>query len=45
MFPSLMMLGLEANRVIALRLMKLMLGGKAARREANLMISEKWPRL
>ena len=41
MFPSLMMLGLEANRVIALRLMKLMLGGKAARREASLMISEK----
>jgi len=41
MFPSLMRLGLEANRVIALRLMKLMLGGKAARREANLMISEK----
>jgi hypothetical protein len=41
MFPSLMMLSLEANRVVALRLLKLMRGGKAARREANLMISEK----
>jgi len=41
MFKSLMMLALEANQVIALRVMKLMLGGKRARREANLMVSEK----
>ena len=41
MFNSLMMLALEANQVIALRVMKLMLGGKRARREANLMVSEK----
>ena len=36
-----MMLGFEANRVIGLRLMKLMLGGKGARREARLMVREK----
>jgi hypothetical protein len=36
-----MMLGLESSRVIALRYMKLMLGGRKARREAELMISEK----
>jgi hypothetical protein len=41
MFKSLMMLGLEANQVIALRVMKLMRGGKRARREANLMVREK----
>ncbi|WP_349645038.1 hypothetical protein [Bradyrhizobium sp. Leo121] len=34
-------LAVEANHVIALRLMKLMLGGSGARREAERMISEK----
>jgi hypothetical protein len=38
---SLMMLALEANRVIALRFMKLLQGGKKARREARLMVNEK----
>jgi hypothetical protein len=38
---NLMMLAVEANRVIALRTMKLMRGGRAARREAQLMVSEK----
>lgn len=41
MFPSWMMLSLEANRVVGLRLMRLMLGGRKARREAKLMITEK----
>ena len=41
MFHSLTMLAIDANRVIGLRLMKLMLGGRGARREAQLMISEK----
>jgi hypothetical protein len=41
MFNSLMMLAAEANGVIALRMMKLMLGGRRARREAKLMVSEK----
>jgi hypothetical protein len=41
MLNSLMMLAIEANGVIALRMMKLMLGGKRARREAELMVSEK----
>ena len=41
MFNSLMLLAAEANGVIALRMMKLMRGGKSARREANLMVSEK----
>ncbi len=36
-----MMLGMEANRVVGLRTMKLMLGGKSARREAKLMVAEK----
>ena len=31
----------EASGVIALRVMKLMRGGRSARREANLMVSEK----
>ena len=35
------MLGMEANRVVGLRMMKLMLGGKRARREARLMVAEK----
>ena len=41
MFSSLMLLAAEANGVVALRMMKLMRGGKSARREANLMVSEK----
>jgi len=41
MFHPWMMLGIEANRVIGLRLMKLMLGGRNARREAKLMVAEK----
>lgn len=36
-----MMLGIEANRVVGLRMMRLMLGGKRARREAKLMVAEK----
>jgi hypothetical protein len=36
-----MMLAVEAHSVIALRLVKLMGGGRAARREASLMVSEK----
>lgn len=36
-----MMLALESNRVIALRCMKLMQGDRKARREAELMVSEK----
>jgi hypothetical protein len=36
-----MMLALEANHVIGLRLMKLMRGGRRARRESQLMINEK----
>lgn len=35
------MLGIEANRVIGLRVMRLMLGGRGARREAKLMVREK----
>ena len=38
---NLMMLTVEANRVIALRMMKLMRGGRSARREAKLMVTEK----
>ena len=41
MVNSLMLLAVEANRVIALRMMKLMRGGGSARREAKLMVSEK----
>lgn len=37
----LMLLAAEANTVIALRMMKLMRGGRNARREAKLMVSEK----
>jgi hypothetical protein len=40
-FNSLMMLAFEANGVVALRMMKLMKGGRRARREAKLMVSEK----
>ena len=35
------MLAIDANRVIGLRVIKLMLGGRGARREAELMVSEK----
>ena len=38
---NLMKLAAEANRVIALRTMKLMRGERSARREAKLMVSEK----
>ena len=41
MVNSLMLLAVEANQVIALRMMKLMRGGRPARREAELMVSEK----
>jgi hypothetical protein len=41
MFNSLMILAVEANGVVALRMMKLMRGGRSARREAKLMVSEK----
>ena len=41
MFNPLMLLAAEASGVIALRMMKLMLGGRSARREANSMVSEK----
>ena len=40
-FTPLMKLAVEANGVIALRMMKLMLGGRSARREAKLMVNEK----
>jgi hypothetical protein len=36
-----MMLAIEANGVVALRVMKLARGGRRARREAKLMVSEK----
>ena len=41
MFNPLILLAAEASGVITLRMMKLMLGGRSARREANLMVSEK----
>jgi hypothetical protein len=41
MFNSLMMLAVEANGVVALRMMRLMRGGRSARREAKLMVNEK----
>jgi hypothetical protein len=41
MVNSLMLLAVETNGVIALRMMKLMRGGRSARREAQLMVSEK----
>lgn len=41
MFTSLMKLAVEANSVIALRMMKLMRGDRNARREAELMVNEK----
>jgi hypothetical protein len=41
MFNSLMMLAIEANGVVAQRMMKLIRGGRRARREGKLMVSEK----
>ena len=41
MLNPLMLLAVEASGVIALRTMKMMRGGRSARREANLMVSEK----
>ena len=41
MYNSLMLLAVEANGVVALRMMKLMRGGRSARCEAKLMVSEK----
>src|ERR1700745_2730075 len=41
MFHALLMLAVEANGVVALRMMKLMRGGRRARREAELMVSER----
>jgi hypothetical protein len=41
MVNPLLLLAVEANGVIALRIMKLMGGGRSARREAELMVSEK----
>jgi uncharacterized lipoprotein NlpE involved in copper resistance len=41
MINSLVMLAVEANGVVALRMMKLMRGGRSARREAKLMVREK----
>jgi hypothetical protein len=38
---QLMMLAVEANQVVGLRTLKLMRGGKSARREARLMVEEK----
>jgi hypothetical protein len=40
-FTSLMKLAVEANGVVGLRMIKLMRGGRSARREAELMVSEK----
>jgi hypothetical protein len=41
MFGSLMMLAAEANGVVALRILKLVRGGKSAKSEAELMVQEK----
>jgi hypothetical protein len=41
MIDSLMMLAVEANQVVGLRIIKLMRGGRSARREAERMVSEK----
>jgi hypothetical protein len=41
LLASMMMLAAEANGVVALRMMKLMRGGKSARSEADLMVREK----
>ena len=41
MVDSLMLLAIEANSVIAPRMMELMRDGRSARRETELMVSEK----
>jgi hypothetical protein len=41
MINPLLMLAVESSSVIALRMMKLMLGGSGAFHEAHLMVSEK----
>jgi hypothetical protein len=41
MINPLLMLAVESNSVIALRMMKLMLGGSGALDEVHLMVSEK----
>ena len=41
MLRSWMMLGFEANHVVGLRVTRIMLGGRNARREAKLMVTEK----
>jgi hypothetical protein len=41
MSNPLILLVAEANEVMVLRMMKLQRGGRSARREANLMVSEK----
>jgi len=41
LFHSWMMLALEANQVVGLRMLKMMAGGTRARREAELMVREK----
>jgi hypothetical protein len=38
MFHSLMMFAIDANQVVGMRVMKLMLGGRGARREAQLWL-------
>ena len=40
-FNSLMKLAVDASHVVGLRMMKLVRGGKQARREAELMVTEK----
>ena len=40
-FYSIVFLAFESGNVIGLRMMKMMRGGRTARREANLMVSEK----
>ena len=41
MFHSRLKLGFEANHVVGLRVARMMLGGRSARREARLMVTEK----
>ena len=40
-FNSLMKLAVDASHVVGLRMMKLVRGGRQARREADLMVTEK----
>jgi len=41
MFNPLLLLAADANAVMALRMVKLMRGGRSARREADLTVNEK----